>query len=230
MTKNDKMLFVMTSYFTQIRNEIQELLPQKLGNVLDVGCGNGTTSSWLKSLGCERTIGIEFDPDAVVEAQKVMDLVYQANIEGSLDFLNEHNNKIDLLLLMDILEHIRDPWGTLTDFRDLISTHGCVIASIPNVRNLKVVLPLVFKGSWNYASAGILDRTHLRFFTKKSIIELFNSSGYDVVSIKGTGPTSWYRVKSKAGYLLYFLNIICCGLLTQFITHQYLRYWQVNSG
>jgi 2-polyprenyl-3-methyl-5-hydroxy-6-metoxy-1,4-benzoquinol methylase len=95
-------------------------------------------------------------------------------------------------VVADVLEHLRDPWGALTDLVAVLRPGGWVVASVPNVRVFTVLLPLVRKGRFEYKEAGVLDRTHLRFFTRSSAIALVEGSGLAVESIERSVAT-WRR-------------------------------------
>jgi hypothetical protein len=97
-----------------------------------------------------------------------------------------------------------------------------VIASIPNVRNLKVLAPLLFKGDWQYQTSGILDRTHVRFFTRRTVLELFSGAGYEIQRVVVTGPLQPGRIKSVSGGVAYLANKLVGGALNDFVTHQYV--------
>jgi 2-polyprenyl-3-methyl-5-hydroxy-6-metoxy-1,4-benzoquinol methylase len=90
----------------------------------------------------------------------------------------------DCVTFLDVLEHFQQPWDVLRSTRALVADGGSVVAAIPNVRHYSVVLDLLRRGRWTYVDDGILDRTHLRFFTRASMIELFQDSGYDVETIR----------------------------------------------
>lgn len=173
-------------YHRNIRKDILPLIPAKVDRVLDVGCGAGSTLAWLKSKKlCTWTAGIESFSDAAAEACAAVDVVYKGNIEKmSLPIENE---SLDLILCLDILEHLVDPWTVTQRLQKLLKPGGALIVSLPNIRSKRVVFPLLFKGKWEYCEFGILDRTHLRFFTRGSAIELVESAGLHVDMIDVTG-------------------------------------------
>jgi 2-polyprenyl-3-methyl-5-hydroxy-6-metoxy-1,4-benzoquinol methylase len=139
-----------------------------------------------------------------------------------LDPLAGYVGRVDVLLLLDVLEHLRDPWTRLTELRTLLTPTGVVIASIPNVRNIKVLRPLLVSGEWQYQSSGILDRTHLRFFTRRTVLELFAGAGYEIQTITPTGPLQANRIKSLSGGIAFLANAMLAGSLTDFFAHQYV--------
>jgi len=173
-------------YFNYTRKEIEPLIPDTVDRVLEVGCGTGNTLSWLKmTKGCNWVGGVEISPDAFERAREVLDEVWLGNIE-SMDLPIE-NSSLDLVLCLDVLEHTVDPWQVVKKLSALLKPGGALIVSLPNVRNRKVIFPLLFKNEWMYQEAGILDKTHLRFFVRESAIELVNSAGLRVDRVMSTG-------------------------------------------
>lgn len=214
----------MPSYFEVLRDEIEPLVPKHISLVMDVGCGAGVTSRWLKQIRqYVKTVGVEIDPSIAAIASSSMDQVLVADIDKGLEALEGYKGRVDLLLLLDILEHLRGPWTRPKQFMPLLSPTGVVIASIPNVRSLKVVVPLLIKGEWRYQGSGILiNRTHLRFFTRRTIVELFEGAGYRIQRIAVTGPLQAGRIKSVAGWAAFLANTLLAGALTDFLANQYL--------
>ena len=210
-------------YYDVLRSEIEPMLPKSYSRVMDIGCGAGVTSKWLKQrCSAVEAIGVEIDIDAARYAGDALDRVIVVDIERDKEFMGEFSGKIDLLLLLDILEHLQDPWSFLQRIKQVVNDQGCIIASIPNIRNVKVILPLVFGGQWRYSKSGLLDKTHLRFFTKKTILELFASAGLTVDMIAPTGPIERNNVKSVTGALAFVVNKATRGAITEFIAHQFL--------
>jgi 2-polyprenyl-3-methyl-5-hydroxy-6-metoxy-1,4-benzoquinol methylase len=190
---------------------------------MDVGCGAGVTSRWLKQIRPNiATIGVEIDESIAAAAAAIVDTVVVADLDKGLEPLDGYLGRVDLLLLLDVLEHLRDPWARLTEFRNLLSPTGVVIASIPNVRNFKVLRPLLMKGEWQYQSSGILDRTHLRFFTRSTVLELFSGAGYEIQTLAFTGPLQASRIRSLAGGIAFIGNVLLAGTLRDFLAHQYV--------
>lgn len=98
---------------------------------------------------------------------------------GALD----DSEQFDCILFNDVLEHLVDPWEAVREAARFLSPGGCVVASMPNMRHWPVLKELVFRGRWDYTDMGVLDRTHLRWFTRDTMIELFERNGYAVQSI-----------------------------------------------
>ena len=94
----------------------------------------------------------------------------------------------------EVLEDLVDPYKGLIAIKRLLAPGGTVVCSIPNIRYFRNFFNFVIKGEWHYEDAGIMDKTHLRFFTKKSIAEMFESLGYHVLRLEGINPTPSWRV------------------------------------
>jgi 2-polyprenyl-3-methyl-5-hydroxy-6-metoxy-1,4-benzoquinol methylase len=201
-------------YFDNVRREIEPLLPAVSDRVLDVGCGAGATLQWLRQTGrCQVAVGIEMMESAAAVARERVDqvVVGDANILVESAFAAQ---SFDLILCLDVLEHLIDPWSFLAKVQRLLKHGGLIVASVPNVRHLRVVLPLLLAGRWRYEASGILDRTHLRFFTRDSALELMSGSGLHV--------SQWCRrmppALSKAG----LLNLATLGLARDLVAMGYL--------
>ena len=172
-------------YFGNLRSDALSLLPATADCVLEVGCGTGRTLEFLRSSGrCRRTYGVELVPQIAAEASKRVDQIFVGNIEELA--LPLEPASVNAILCLDVLEHMIDPWTTTRKLGALLCPGGVLLASIPNVQNYRVVLPLL-RGRWDYASEGLLDRTHLRFFTRSSAIELMQCSGLVVDRVEVTG-------------------------------------------
>ena len=206
-------LKMKNQYFEYTRKEILPLLPDNPSKVLEIGCGVGNTLVWLKNLKqCTWIGGVEISPEAVEIARERLDAVYPVNIEQN--DLPIQESTLDLILCLDVLEHMIDPWKVVRRLHKLLKPGGALIVSIPNIRNQKVLFPLLFKGKWDYADAGILDKTHLRFFVRDSAIHLVGSSGLyvDIIASTGLGHSR----RSKA------INALLPALITSLFEKQYL--------
>ncbi|MBC8204791.1 class I SAM-dependent methyltransferase [bacterium] len=146
--------------------------------ILDVGCGNGLTAKTIKEkFDSKYVLGIEVDREAAKEAEKKLDEILVIDLNKTK---LELNRKFDLIVLADILEHLVSPEDLLNQIRSILNIDGQVVISIPNVRNWSIIFEIIFKGDWRYRDEGILDRTHLRFFTKKSAIRMIESTGFTI--------------------------------------------------
>ena len=200
-----------SGYFSNARREILELLPSDADKILEIGCGTGETLSLIKSAGlCRWVGGIELSPEAAQRAQGQLDWHLEGNVE-QLEIPLE-DGSIDVILCLDVLEHLVDPWKMISRLHRKIKPGGALIASIQNVRNFRVVLPLLVNGTWNYQDWGLLDRTHLRFFTKSSSRELVECSGLAVDRIETIG------ISGKVG----IANFLTLNLFEGLFVFQYL--------
>lgn len=162
-----------------------DLIEREPRVVLDVGCYCGANGEAIKQRWPgARVIGIEPLAEAAALAVPRIDRVITGTLE-SVDFEQAGlaPASIDTIILADVLEHIFNPWQALLTLRPLLSDDGVVLASIPNVRNLGLIHNLV-NGHWTYEGGGLLDITHIRFFTLAEIRKMFTQTGYDIVAIE----------------------------------------------
>lgn len=201
-------------YFRLVRFDlIDELLPGP-NRVLEVGCAEGYTGAELNRRGCaSEVVGIELNSKAASQARKQLDHVICGDLE-SLP-LNEsfmEPGSFDYIIIGDVLEHLRDPWKQLVRLSTCIKPQGRIVASIPNVRHWSVLLPLCLRGEWTYCSHGILDSTHLRFFTKNSAIVLFHNAN---LSVEKCQPSFWRKYER-------LINWMTFGLIQEFLAEQWV--------
>jgi 2-polyprenyl-3-methyl-5-hydroxy-6-metoxy-1,4-benzoquinol methylase len=152
--------------------------------VLEVGCSTGYLSEALQRRGC-RITGVEIDATAGEAARQWCERVVIGDVE-SMD-LAPLGSGYDVLLLADVLEHLRDPVAALRRLRPLLAPNGYAVISVPNVANWAMRLGLL-AGRWNYTERGILDRTHLRFFTRKTIQSTLADGGFDIRTFDLSAP------------------------------------------
>jgi 2-polyprenyl-3-methyl-5-hydroxy-6-metoxy-1,4-benzoquinol methylase len=152
--------------------------------VLDVGCSSGYLARPLVERGCT-VIGIERDPKAAEAARNVCAEVLVGDVEV-MDLPFE-SNSFDVVLCGDLVEHLRDPERYLVRVRPFLRLGGRLVLSTPNVANWSMRLSLL-GGRWRYTERGILDRTHLHLFTRKSLVETLERAGYRVVELDFTVP------------------------------------------
>lgn len=164
------------AYLT-IRHDILSMVPRiGYSHVLDIGCAQGATVAALRrDLDVARVTGIEIDQESAIAAERVIERVLRADAQSALDVLVSEGERFDLVLCGDILEHLLDPWTALHSVRKLCS--GYVVVSIPNVAHFSTLISL-FQGRWPYRDRGIHDRTHLRFFSRKNLTELFAETAF----------------------------------------------------
>lgn len=171
------------NYYKFFRRDILPFVPVGVNRVLDVGCAEGDFGSLLKSERDVEVWGVEFNPKAAAVAANKLDKVSV----GSIDDLKESLplEYFDCIMFNDVLEHLIDPWTVLDKLTNCLVPGGHVVASIPNIRYYKVLDGLLFQNKFEYESAGVLDRTHLRFFTKNSIKSMFSECGLQIEILQG---------------------------------------------
>lgn len=182
------------NYFAKARTEIEPLLPRTGASslhVLEIGCSEGHTLEWLKKSGrFSWAAGVE--PYAELRATPgTVDRFFKLDIEEALPDLQPAS--VDLILCLDVLEHLVDPWKTLRRLDALLKPGGMWIISVPNIRNYHILSDLAFRGRFNYADDGILDRTHLRFFTRSSAIQLAETTGAKVQQVLLPDTQRWQK-------------------------------------
>lgn len=193
----------MDSYYSNSRPEMLSFVMAPPSRVLDIGCGMGSFGAILKGkYNCE-VCGIEPSEQVAAIAKQILDKVYVGTFEKVFSSLPL--NSFDLIVLNDSLEHMPYPNIALNCIRSLLVDSGHVVISVPNVRFVENVFNLVLKKDWNYIDYGVLDKTHLRFFTKKSLSRLLTSSEFSIVKISGINP-----IKSR---LFALLNLISFGII-----------------
>jgi glycosyltransferase involved in cell wall biosynthesis/Flp pilus assembly protein TadD/SAM-dependent methyltransferase len=171
------------TYYHNVRDDLFPLIPESASTILEVGCAAGMTGRELKKRPGVFVAGVENDPSAAQLAREVLDDVVEGNIE-EID-LPYSDNSFDCILFADVLEHLVDPLSVLKKIRKYLKPEGTVVASIPNVQFMGLIHHLV-DGNWTYQKEGILDETHLRFFTFKEMEKLFANAGFEIGQVDET--------------------------------------------
>jgi 2-polyprenyl-3-methyl-5-hydroxy-6-metoxy-1,4-benzoquinol methylase len=169
-------------YYALDRSEMLKYIPLKSKTFLDVGCGTGEFAARVKAARGAMVWGVELNAEAATIAKDKLDRVLVQNFEEGIDL---NNAKFDCIIFNDVLEHMYDPWSALHVARKHLTPTGVVVASIPNVKFFRTLWDLIVHDQWEYVDSGILDRTHIRFFTKSGVRKLFNDAGFVVQKIEG---------------------------------------------
>lgn len=152
--------------------------------VLDVGCATGYLADALQRRG-STVSGVEFDADAGRRALPFLDKLVVGDLD-SLDLSREFATaRFDVVVFGDVLEHLKDPLAALGQARALLAPGGAIVISIPNVAHGSVRLALL-QGRWDYRDIGLLDRTHIRFFTRSTLLALLRDAGLVAVDVRRT--------------------------------------------
>jgi len=199
------------SYYHNDRGELLKFIPLKTKSILDIGCGAGNFAYKAKKLTGAYTTGIEINKTSAKEAVKKIDKVYVGNIEKIIKKLP--NNKYDVIFFNDVLEHLIYPNIVLNVIKTKLKKTGIIICSLPNIRNFKTLIEIIINKDFQYKSDGVLDKTHLRFYTKKSMVRMIEEAGYKILTIEGL-------CKSK-NFILQIVNIL---FLNYFDDSKYTQY------
>jgi 2-polyprenyl-3-methyl-5-hydroxy-6-metoxy-1,4-benzoquinol methylase len=168
-------------YYQANRGIMRSFLPEEYERVLEVGCGAGGFSDHLKRP-CE-VWGIEPNPDAAAAARSKMDKVLIGTYEAVANQLPD--KYFDLVICNDVIEHMTDHDHFLENIKTKMREGGYIVGSIPNIRHVTSLFKILIAKDWPYSDSGILDRTHLRFFTAKSLRRTLLSHNYSVEAFSG---------------------------------------------
>jgi SAM-dependent methyltransferase len=176
------------AYYDLCNHHLLRLLPRDARLIVEVGCGAGALAAEYKKINpAVSYLGLERHGLAAQKASERLDRVVQGDAEAlELDQLGIEAGTVDCLVYGDVLEHLTDPWSLLQRQASWLKPDGLVLASVPNVGHWTVLLPLLC-GRWRYQDQGLLDRTHLRFFTGEGVIDLFSRAGlqlHDLLSVE----------------------------------------------
>lgn len=195
-----------TEYFSLEREMFKEAVKENNLKILDIGCGTGILGAfYTKNQNCT-VYGIEINESAYTAAKQNLHDVIKGNVEV-IDLPYE-DNFFDVVIMGDVLEHLINPVGTLEKILKVLKPSGRIYITVPNIRYWRVVLDLAFKDSWDYQSWGILDYTHLRFYTKSSIVRMLKANKIEVRNAK------WVIQKPSKSHIL---NKLTFGLFEGFL-------------
>lgn len=198
-------------YFRHARLEVMDLLPDRFNNIIDVGGSSGATLSAIKARWPSvRTICLDTHEASVGLARENGHEAFVCDIEKTIPDLFETT---DVVMFLDVLEHLADPWSTLTKIVDQLPSGACVIVSLPNVRFWEASCRLFFWGDWKLRESGVMDRTHLRFFTRRTGAEMLLNAGLNIQKV---------RARLPGGRRYNLLNTFSLGVVKDFLTEQYI--------
>lgn len=205
-----------SDYYTNIRKDLVSMIEHKKDlKVLEVGAGFGETLFYLKQQGiASEAIGLDIFEDVAKKDQyKNIDGFIFGNIE-ELE-LPQFNERFDVILLADVLEHLIEPGLVLEKLKEYLKPNGEILVSMPNIRHYSAFVKIFIKGNFDYQESGIFDYTHRRFFCKKNIRELLESN----FKVRNESSSlEFYKGRSGAK----FFNKLTFGLFEEFLTVQYL--------
>jgi 2-polyprenyl-3-methyl-5-hydroxy-6-metoxy-1,4-benzoquinol methylase len=176
-----------SKYFQSYRREMLEFVPTDATRILEVGCGEGAFGQQLASRQGAEVWGVE--PNAAA-ARMASTKLHQVETRWFDETIAAPRSYFDCVVFNDVLEHMEDPWSALSFSKKLLrGEHSVVVASIPNFRYWHNLVDVVVYKNFEYGEEGILDKTHLRFFTENSIRGLFAKTGFEILEFTGINPT-----------------------------------------
>jgi spore maturation protein CgeB/Tfp pilus assembly protein PilF/ubiquinone/menaquinone biosynthesis C-methylase UbiE len=215
------------NYYKNIRHDLIPLVPEDANYILEVGCAEGMTGNELKKRPNVFVAGIENNKAAAEMARKVLDDVIVGDIE-CMD-IPYRPSAFDCIIFADVLEHLVNPLDVLKKMSKLLKNNGTVIISIPNVQFYGVVHHLV-EGSWTYQKEGILDETHLRFFTFKEIEKLVKEAGLFIQKIEETLDPQYENFLNENHTTLKFGRLSIDGLTPEEIRRFFVYQYKIIAG
>lgn len=164
--------------------QILKALPPGLDSVLELGCDTGRLGEAYKLNNPSTSwTGFDINPAAVVLAESRLDVAATCESDARIVHPTLRSEGFDALVYGDVLEHLTDPWTVLANHAEYLRPGGVLIVSIPNIHHWSIVKRLI-TGDWQYASKGILDSTHLRFFGKTSLGQMIEGAGFNIAKMK----------------------------------------------
>lgn len=191
-------------YFRGVRPEMLTFLPSGFARVLEVGCGEG--GFLAHQAAAIEYWGIEPNAGAAERAAERLYKVFNGRYEAAADKLPD--GYFDLIVCNDVIEHMPDHDEFLQSIRRKLKPGGYLVGSIPNVRHYALLVELLFKKDWQYVDAGLLDRTHLRFFTEKSWRRTMAENGFQVEAMHGLNPCRNRLFPLRAGFRTLVLALL----------------------
>lgn len=177
------------NYFDIPNTEVLSVIPDNIERVLEVGCGSGATLRAIKEnraaqgKNCE-VVGIDIEADSVMRGRNYLDSVYLMDAEED-ELMDYPPGYFDLLIMQYVLEHVINPWATLRRWLPLVRPGGYVVIGVPNIANYKFLQRLIFHDEFTHEPAGILDWTHLRYFTASSLSKLLTDADLSILTMQG---------------------------------------------
>jgi len=161
--------------------DLLRLIPTSSKSLIEIGCSSGALAREFKLISPECDyFGIEIDPNYAALARRFCDKTICLDIEDAGEDFFISNRTRDCWIFGDTLEHLKNPYGVLDEIRKVIPQTGSVVACIPNAQHWSIQLKLSV-GDFRYEETGLLDKTHLRWFTRQTIMEMFKNSGFEVI-------------------------------------------------
>jgi len=197
-------------YYRHVRAEILPLISGlPFHRVLEIGCASGSTLRWIKTIRPGvNTVGLDKFAAALQHIKQNADEVFIQDLNDPLPDIGS----FDLILALDVLEHLVDPAAVLEDLRRRLNPGGSVIVSLPNMAHYSVSLPLLLRRKFEYRDEGITDRTHLRWFVEETALKLLRDAGFQVTA----GLLGGFHGRSR------LMNKLSFGVARHWLAEQYI--------
>ena len=196
-------------YFETIRMPQVKALGGDLGRVLDVGGGNGATSQFLVDNNLA-TSAVVVDPYMTVQSTEKVTMEPVEADDALFERLKEKGERFDTAIFLDVLEHLMNPWAVLKGTREVVKPGGKVFVSLPNAQFVGLIVPLVLFGRFDYKKQGVMDLTHIRWFTRATAVEMVEQAGFTVE-----------KVDREINLRLATLNKLTLGIFSRFFAQQH---------
>lgn len=204
----------MDNYYDSSRTEMMQLIDRDYKKILEIGCGKGNfRSNFPKDI---EYWGVEPCVDAGSSAKEKLDRVLIGTYDEFIEDIPE--NYFDLIVCNDVIEHMIDHDSFFNSIKTKMTRNGALVASIPNVRYVTNLYKLLIDKDWQYTDHGILDRTHLRWFTKKSLSRTVIKHDFNIKKIKGINGAIFYK-KSLIHRVIQNITIFILGKDTEFLNY-----------
>ena len=196
-------------YFSLERQIFKNKIQEREVKILDIGCGTGSLGNYFIRAQDAIVYGVEINRKVAEVAQENLTKIIYGNIE--LIELPDDFVEFDYIIFGDVIEHLVDPFSLLEKVRQRLKGNGKIIITVPNIRYWKTLKKLVFFNRWDYASWGILDYTHLRFFTLPSFVSTLTK--HRMIAVESN-----YVIQEKS--ISHYINKVTFGLFKSFLaTH-----------
>jgi 2-polyprenyl-3-methyl-5-hydroxy-6-metoxy-1,4-benzoquinol methylase len=195
-------------YYTRFKWWMLPLIKDGSNVVMDLGCACGLMGRRLReAVKVGEVVGAEIFPAAAAEVKKTCKEVHVGDVE---ELTPDYENLFEYVICGDVLEHLKEPYHTLQKIYKWSKPGGKVLVCLPNVRNYRLLADLVFGGKWDYVFAGVLDKTHLRFFTRSSCRRMVEEADFKIL----------HEQMIVSGPKKEFFNKVTFGLFNEFLAEQ----------
>lgn len=199
-------------YYQNQRPEIYKMVPESARKVLEIGCAAG---------GFRLNFSDQVEYWGVEPVQEAAEQARQKNMKvlcGTYDEVCDQvpNAYFDMVVCNDVIEHVPDSEAVLVSLKSKLVPNGVLVGSVPNVRFWRNLINLLFKRDWKYEESGILDRTHIRFFTSKSFRRLMRGAGYELVKMEGIESKRMKILKVLFSPFLFLVGFDICDMQFMF--------------